>query len=139
MGLYSETFVEATGGKLSFSCVVVRSLGGNPGDVDILPPQREKLSYSSAILDGRRKIGAGVLMMLFEHLNAVMFEASYMHELFHWMNQSLSFWLLFKSVVLRFWCASNHMRSLSKYRLMCFSLKEVCSRNLPGTRNLHFE
>ena len=33
-----------------------------------------------------------------------------MHELFSCMNQSLSFWLLFKSVVLRFWCASNHLK-----------------------------
>lgn len=44
MGLYSETFVEATGEKHSFSRVVVRGLRDKPGAADILPPQREKLS-----------------------------------------------------------------------------------------------
>ena len=44
MGLYSETFVETTGGKHSFSCMVVRGLRDKPGAADILPPQREKLS-----------------------------------------------------------------------------------------------
>lgn len=119
MGLHPGTFVEAIEGKHSFSCVVVKRMGYKPGAADILPPWREKLSKRSAILEERREIGARVLMTLFEHLDTIVFEASCIHELCSYMTQSPASWLLLKSVVLRLWCVSNHLRNLLKYRLLC--------------------